>query len=189
MSRKEYHHQRYLVEREKKLKKQKKYYKDHREERLTYQQNYDILHKEDILAKKKMKSTSFQGHADSIYNAVRKWAKKWGLPICTAEEFYRDWTFNDPKYEQLWEAWKESGYDEFLSPVVMRKVKKNGFVPENLEWDVKNNYSWWNEDSMIFKKSEEELEEQQKVNNRRNKEWRKKVRQQWKDKQKAKHVS
>jgi len=93
---------------------------------------------------------------------------------------------DDPVYDALYDAWRDSEYNELLSPVVMRKVKKNGFVPDNLKWDVKNNYSWWNEDSTIFKKSEEELEEQQKVYNRRNKEWRKKVREQWKAKLKEK---
>jgi hypothetical protein len=68
----------------------------------------------------------------------------------------------------------------------MRKVKKNGYVPENLDWDIKNNYSWWSEDSKIFKEVEFNLNEVQKAKNKSNKEFRKQLREKWKAKLKAK---
>ena len=159
-------------------------------DRLTKARSYYTLHKESILAKVKTKSLAFRGHAYSIWTAIKKYAKKWHLPICSFEEFYDGWTFDDPSYQLLYDAWVESGYNENLSPVVMRSVKKNGFVSNNLKWDVKNNYSWWNEDITIFRKEEEDLNETQKTYNKSNKEWRKKIRAEWKAKLKAnKHVT
>jgi len=184
--RKEYLHQHYLKNKKKLQKYFKNRYKLQRNKRLTYQHNYHIDNRGDILAKNKAKSLAFKGHAFSIYSAVKKYAHKWKLPCCTFDEFYEDWTKNDPQYEALWDAWVASGYNEYQSPVVMRTVRKNGYVVDNLKWDVKKNYSWWNEDSTIFKEVSNRLETQQKERNQRNKEWRKKVRDQWKAKQKEK---
>ena len=166
-----YFHSRYVLQRKKRLSNQRKHYK---------------INKEEILAKNKMKSLEHRGHAHSIWNAVRKYALKWKLPICTFDEFFDDWTKDDLTYQTLWDTWKASGYNEYLSPVVMRAVKNKGYVPENLKWDVKKNYSWWNEDSTIFKDVMGRLETQQKERNQRSKEWRKKVREQFKAKQKEK---
>lgn len=164
----------------------KKYYRKHKRKCLTNQQEYYIINRDRILATKRIKSLAFRGHAYSIWSAVRKYAKLWKLPICTFDDFYDKWTVDDPKYQELYDAWVASSHDENLSPVVMRKVKKNGYVPENLNWDVKNNYSWWNEDSKVYKQVEAELEEKQKARNKSNKEFRKKLREQWKAKLKEK---
>jgi len=179
---------------------QKKYYQDHKEElqvyfrakylkerkeRLTKARSWYILHREEILAKLKTKSLAFVGHAHAIWNAIRKYAKAWKLPITPWEEF-KLWTIEDTTYNELFEAWKESGYQDNFSPVVMRGVKKNGFLIENLKWDKKQSYSWWNEDSTIFKEVEENLDKQQKERNQRSKEWRKKIRDEWKAKRKGK---
>jgi len=179
---------------------QKKYYQDHkkelqayfrakylkeRKERLTKARTWYILHKEEILAKLKTKSLAFVGHAHAIWNAIRKYAKAWKLPITPWDEF-KLWTIDDATYNELFEAWKESGYLDNFSPVVMRGVKKNGFVTENLKWDTKSKYSWWNEDSTIYKEVEKELNETQKDYNKSDKEWRKKVRAEWRAKLKAK---
>lgn len=168
------------------IKDAKQYYKKHRKECLTNHRKYYKINKEEILAKNKMKTLKFRGHAYSIWHAIKKYAKLWDLPICDFSDFYEEWTVNDPTYQELYDAWVDSGYDKFMSPVVMRKVKKNGFVPENLKWDVKKNYSWWNEDAAIFKDVANNMEEQQRERNKRNKEWRKKVREQIKAKQKEK---
>lgn len=138
-----------------------------------------------ILSKPKTKSLAFVGHAHAIWNAIRKYAKEWKLPITPWDEF-KFWTIDDENYNELFEAWKESGYQTGLSPVVMRGVKKNGFVIENLKWDVKQQYSWWNEDATIFKEIESNLDKQQKERNARSKEWRKKIREEWKAKRKDK---
>ncbi len=172
---------------EKNKKKFQRYFKDkyvlEKRKRLTYQHKYYKINREDILVKNKIKSLAFRGHAYSIYSAIKKYAKQWKLPCCTFEDFYDNWTFNDPQYQTLYDTWVESEYNEYLSPVVMRQVKKNGYVPENLKWDVKKNYSWWSEDSTIFKEVSKRLEEQQKERNVRSKEWRKKVRADFKAKQ------
>jgi hypothetical protein len=162
-------------------------YKTNRKKRLTSHHKYYKDNREVILAKAKQKSLAFRGHAYSIWSAVKKYAHKWHLPCCTFEEFYDQWTSDDPTYDQLYKDWVDSEYNEYLSPVVMRSVKKNGYVPENLKWDIKKNYSWWNEDSAIFKEVSNRIEGQQKERNQRNKEWRKKVREQWKAKQKEKN--
>lgn len=186
-SRQEYFQQYYQEHKQKMLSHVKKDYKKHKKDHLTYQHKYYKDNREAILAKSKIKSLAFKGHAFSIYKAIVRYAKKWNLPYSTFEEFYDNWTSDDPTYNELYDAWKESEYDEYLSPVVMRAVKKYGYMPDNLKWDIKKNYSWWNEDSTIFKEVSNKLEEQQKERNKRDKEWRKKVRQQWKEKQKAKH--
>lgn len=164
----------------------KKYYKKHKTKCLTNQRKYYKNNREAILATRKIKSLAFRGHAYSIWSAVRKYAKLWKLPFCNFDEFYDKWTVDDPKYQELYDAWVASGHDENLSPVVMRKVKKNGYVTENLNWDIKNNYSWWNEDSKVYKQVEADLEEKQKARNKSAKEFRKKLREQWKAKLKEK---
>lgn len=178
----------------------KKYYQDHKEElqdyfrkkylkerkeRLTNAHSYYILNRIEILMKLKTKSLAFVGHAHAIWNAVRKYAKEWKLPITPWEEF-KLWTIDDENYNELFEAWKESGYQTGLSPVVMRGVKKNGFVIENLKWDIKSRYSWWGEDAKIFKEEEEKLNQQQLERNKRSKEWQKEKRKEWLAIQKAK---
>lgn len=164
----------------------KKYYRKHQRKCLTNQRKYYKSNREAILATRKLKSLAFRGHAYSIYRAVSKYAKLWKLPVCTFQDFYDKWTMDDPKYQVLYDAWVESEHNENLSPVVMRKIKKNGYVPENLDWDTKNNYSWWNEDSRIYKQVESDLNDVQKARNKSNKEFRKKLRDQWKAKLKAK---
>jgi hypothetical protein len=186
MSRKEYKRQYYLDNQKKIIKQSRKDYKKNRKKRLSNKRNYYKDNREIILGNKKVKSLAFRGHAHSIWSAVRKYAKRWKLPMCNFDEFYANWTVDDPKYQQLYDAWVESGHNENLSPVVMRKVKKDGYVPSNLDWDVKNNYSWWNEDSKVFKEVEFDLNEIQKAKNKSNKEFRKKLRDEWKAKLKAK---
>ena len=184
-SRKEYFQKYYQEHKLDIVKRSKEDYEKNKRKHLTYQAKYYILHREEILAKLKTKSLAFVGHAHAIWNAIRKYAKAWKLPITPWEEF-KLWTIEDATYNELFEAWKESGYLDNFSPVVMRGVKKNGFLIENLKWDKKQSYSWWNEDSTIFKEVEENLDKQQKERNQRSKEWRKKIRDEWKAKRKGK---
>ncbi len=186
MTRQEWNKEYYQKNKTKINNRRKKWFKKHKKESLIKQKKHYKINKVRILATKKIKSLAFRGHAYSIWSAVRKYAKLWKLPFCNFDEFYEKWTRDDPKYQELYDAWVESGHDENLSPVVMRKVKKNGYVPENLNWDVKNNYSWWNEDSKIYKEVEAETEEKQKARNKSNKEFRKKLRESWKAKLKDK---
>lgn len=185
-SRQEYVKNYYLNNKKKINERRKKYYTQHKRKCLTNQRKYYKENKVTILATRKIKSLSFRGHAYSIWSAVKKYAKLWKLPICTFQEFYDNWTTNDIKYQQLYDAWVESEHNDNLSPVVMRKVKKDGYITSNLDWDVKNNYSWWNEDCKVYKQVEADLNEVQKARNKSNKEFRKKLREQWKAKLKAK---
>ena len=184
-SRKEYFQKYYQEHKAEIIKRSKEDYEQNKRKHLTYQAKYYILNREAILMKLKTKSLAFTGHAHIIWNAIRKYAKEWKLPITPWDEF-KFWTIDDATYNELFEAWKENGYDNNLSPVVMRGVKKNGFIIENLKWDSKSKYSWWNEDSTIYKEVEKELNETQKDYNKSDKEWRKKVRAEWKAKLKAK---
>jgi len=184
-SRKEYFQKYYQEHKLEIIKRSKEDYEKNKRKHLTYQANYYILNRDIILAKLKTKSLAFVGHAHAIWNAIRKYAKAWKLPITPWEEF-KLWTIEDATYNELFEAWKESGYLDNFSPVVMRGVKKNGFLIENLKWDKKQSYSWWNEDSTIFKEVEKNLDDQQKERNQRSKEWRKKIRDEWKAKRKGK---
>lgn len=184
-SRKEYFQKYYQEHKAEIIKRSQEDYEKNKRKRLTYAQKYYILNKDKILAKLKTKSLAFTGHAHAIWNAIRKYAKEWKLPITPWDEF-KLWTIDDENYNELFEAWKESGYQTGLSPVVMRGVKKNGFVIENLKWDIKSRYSWWGEDAKIFKEEEEKLNQQQLERNQRSKEWRKKIRDEWKAKRKDK---
>ena len=185
-SRKEWFQNYYQRNKKKINDRRKRYFRKHRTNCLTNQRKYYKKNKVRILATRKIKSLAFRGHAYSIWSAVRKYAKLWKLPICSFQEFYDNWTVDDPKYQELYDAWVADGHNENLSPVVMRKIKKNGYVPENLNWDVKNNYSWWNEDSRVYKEVEADVEAKQKARNKSNKEFRKKLREQWKAKLKEK---
>jgi hypothetical protein len=182
-TRKEYFQKYYQEHKQDIIKRSLEDYENNRKEHLTYAKKYYILNRDMILAKLKKTSTEFIGHAHLIYKAIRKYAKQWDLNCSPWDEF-REWTSKDPGYEELFAAWKESGHDGNLSPVVMRGVKKNGFVVDNLKWDVKKNYSWWNEDHKIFQEVEQNLDKQQKERNVRDKAWRKRVREEWKAKKK-----
>lgn len=177
---------------------QKKYYLDHKEalskyyqdkyaqeqkERLTKAKKYYIINRTMILIKAKFRDTTKKGHAHAIWKATSKYAKDWGIPFVPWDEF-RDWTMTDETYEIIYNQWKESDFDRTYGPVVMRQVKKNGFVPDNLKWDYREQYSWWSVEMENFKKGAEELNKQQEERNKRTKEWRKKVREEYKAKRK-----
>ena len=143
----------------------------------------------ETLSKRLMKNKSsyraFAGHVSSIYLSVEKYANSWKLPISDIGDF-RDWSYHDPAYEELFNSWKKNDFNKFDIPVVMRKVKKLGFIIENLEWRRKGEYSWWGEDYEILKSVEEQVNQQQLERNKRTKEWRKKIRDEWKAKRKNK---
>ncbi len=165
----------------------KKYFRDlyqkQIEDRLTYQHNYDILHREERMAKRQMLSKAEL--LDGIHPCLRKYGIKWGVP-CEDYRTFVKWSIDDPVFNQLYKEWEESGFDKFLRPVVVRQVKKNGFVQENEHWDVKKNFPWWNSDKELYETVEKELDDYQAAHNKRSKEWRKKVRADFKAKQKAK---
>lgn len=137
------------------------------------------------LMKNKGNYRTFAGHVTSIYKSVEKYAHKWKLPISNIRDF-RDWSYSDSVYEELFNIWENNEFNKFDIPVVMRRIKKLGFVVDNLDWKRKGEYSWWGEEYEIFKNVEERLDKQQKVRNARDKAWRKKVREEWKAKQKGK---
>lgn len=157
-------------------------YQEQKKERLTYQRNYDIINKEAIVNKRRVQT--MHQHITGVSKCTTKWAIKWKVAY---ESFAKllGWSYNDPVYVQLYNTWKDSGYEPLLRPVVMRGVKKNGFVQENLHWDIRKNFSWWNEDAQIYAEVEKETEDQQRVRNQSTRDWRKKVRQDFKNKQKA----
>ena len=137
------------------------------------------------LMRQQNRNRSFLGHIFSIYKAVEDYAKDWNLPISSIEDF-KNWSVDDPVYEDLFNHWKESGYDKSLSPVAMRLVKKNGFVVGNLTWSIKKNYSWWSEDKVLIQQIEKNLNEEQKVLNKRDKTWQEKTKEQIKNLRKKK---
>lgn len=165
----------------------KKYFKEKYEEdkddRLTYQRNYDRLHREERMFK--LQTLEPGALIDGIFKCVHKYANKWVIP-CDCYQDILNWSIDDPTFTKLYDEWKYSGYDRFLRPVLMRDVKKKGFVKGNIHWDIKKNFSWWNEDSELYKEVEKETEDVQRVNNKRGKEWNKKVYKDFKAKKKAK---
>jgi hypothetical protein len=171
--------------REKRKAYAKKKYKQDRKKRLQYRRKYYILNREVILAKLLESNRTPYGHGAVIHRCIEKYMLKWKLPCMTKKEFLA-WSMQDQNYKDLHAAWEESGFQINLAPVCMRTVKKSGCVDGNMTWDTKSNYSWWNEDSRLFEEVSEEVAQAQKERNQRNKEWRKKVRADFKTKQKAK---
>jgi hypothetical protein len=178
----------------------KKYYKDNKDslaayfkdkytqeknKRLTKAKEYYKINRDMILLKARLKSTDKSGHAYDIWKAVTKYAKKWKIPFVEWREF-KEWAMTDPGYESVYQQWQAENFSKTYSPVAMRGVKKNGFVPENLKWDYKEQYSWWSQELQDIRQADVKSEEFRKVRNARTKEWRKKVRADWKAKQKDK---
>jgi hypothetical protein len=126
---------------------------------------------------------SFLGHIICVYTSLDKYATKWKLPISEWNDF-KNWSVDDKGYEELFNSWKASDFKKELALVAMRKVKKNGFTIDNLEWKAKQDYSWWSEEASYREQIEQDLDNEQRIKNPRNKEWQDKVRQQWKNKKK-----
>ena len=165
----------------------KEKYEEDREDRLTYQRDYDILHREERMAKRQILEPGEL--IAGIHKCIHKYSEKWHI-LCDCYRDLLDWSVVDPVFMELYKAWKESGYNKFLRPVVMRDVKKNGFIKGNLHWDIKKNFSWWNEDKELYAQVEKETEVAQRVKNKSTKEWKKKVQEDYnkmKQKSKEKH--
>jgi len=117
----------------------------------------------ETLAKKQKKNQSsyrsFAGHVSSIYQSVEKYAHHWKIPISDIGEF-RNWSYRDVAYEELFNIWKENGFNKFDVPVVMRSIKKYGFVIDNLSWKRKGEYSWWGEEYEVLKGLQDDVSNQ-----------------------------
>jgi hypothetical protein len=87
---------------------------------------------------------AYLGHVLYIYKAIKGYADDWNLKISSQEEFKQWSLYQTTEYDILYEAWKSSNWDKLNSPVVMRHIKKNGFVISNLYWSIKGQHDWWN---------------------------------------------
>lgn len=129
-------------------------------------------------ANKKKSYQSKEGHVFWVFNGIRRYFKPWRQNHSSRQEF-KEWSLSDPAYHSLWQEWVNDGCSIDATPVVMRNVRKNGFLIDNLRWVRKAEFSWWNEDRRILAEVEKELNEQQKIRNKSTKEWKKKVREDW----------
>jgi len=122
----------------------------------------------ETLSKKQKKNQSsyrsFAGHVSSIYLSVEKYAHHWKIPISDIGDF-RDWSYRDDVYEELFNIWKENNFNKFDVPVVMRNIKKHGFVIDNLEWKRKGEYSWWGEEYEVLKGLQDDVSNKQLIEN------------------------
>jgi len=141
----------------------------------SYNQNYYKEHKREILREQKEKRTEeyfeLEGHTKAIHNAIKRYASKlkWNLPIDIYKEFKR-WAKNNDTYLELFQAWEESDFKKNLTPVVMRKVRKGGFVIKNLYWSTKGQHSWWNSLLDDIKRVNLNLEDVKRTENKHTKE-------------------
>ena len=142
----------------------KKYLKE-RKNRLTYQRKYYILNREAILAKLQATNLTPYGWLCVLHKCIEKWMKKWKLPCMSKDEF-TDLFTADATYKENHAIWEREGYPVNLTPVIMRKVKKDGCVEGNVSCDTKQNYSWWNEDSVILKDLQNEMDDEQSEKNK-----------------------
>lgn len=175
-------YQKYYYLKNKLLRKKyfKSKYKKNRKQRIAKSIEYYYNNQERILAMAKLNVMQFSGRINAIYSCVRKYAKRWKLPISTMPQF-KEWSCKDEQYEIAYKAWKESGYNKYESPVVIRKFKKLGFVVDNLEWKQKKDFSWWSEAQDLRETVEMEVDKQQRERNSRTPEWRAMVRKQMKE--------
>lgn len=134
----------------------------------SYNKFYYEKNKDKILIKQEAKQLldyqDFHGHVSSIHDPIRRYASQWHIPIVSLKLFKR-WSFNDPEYEKIFKAWEISGFEKALAPVVMRRVKKRGFVLDNLFWSTKGQHPWWSGMLDGLKAQSKLMEERQKENN------------------------
>jgi hypothetical protein len=121
---------------------------------------------------------SLKGHVYWIWRQLLKDAKRWSLNHSVYKEF-KNWSLGDSAYLSLWQQWVADEYSSDETPIVMRLVKKKGFLVDNLNWERKGQFSWWNEDSRIWAEVDNRLNEQQKLRNKGTPESRKKLRKDW----------
>ena len=185
MTRKEYQQQYYLKHKKQRQEYFKDLYQQQRKSRLQKAQEYYILNSKDILMKLKKRSVELVGHAYDIWKAIKKYAKEWKLPISDWDDF-KKWTIDSTAYQEIFDEWKENSFENNFTPVAIRKIKKRGFVIDNLDWARKGVYSWWNEDYLTKLKIEKDLDKQQRERNKSTKEWRAKVKADWEAKRRKK---
>lgn len=184
-NRKEYLRNYYLSHKDALSKYYQEKYQADKKDRLTKARTYYRLNRTMILSKAKFHDTSKSGHAHAIYESIKKYAKKWKLPCNTWSEF-KEWAMTDTGYETIYKQWEASEFEKTFSPVVIRGVKKNGFLKENLKWDYRENYSWWSSELDRIKEFSKELSDEQIILNKSSKEWKKKTYEAWKAKRKNK---
>lgn len=123
---------------------------------------------EKMSAKKEKDQNSYRaflGHVLYIYKAIAKYADKWNIPFSSQAEF-KDWSlYQTDEYDILYEKWKSSGWNKFEIPVVIRRIKKEGFVISNLDWKRKGNYSWWSGEIEYLHEQSKKMETRQIKNN------------------------
>jgi hypothetical protein len=133
-----------------------------------YNQKYYMVHKQRLDERKQQRRYegyfTLNGHLEPIHDAIRRYASQWKIPIDSLKKFRR-WAIMDATYEQLFKAWEEAHFSKELTPVVMRRVKKNGFVIDNLYWSTKKQHSWWSGEVDKLNVLRKEMEKRQIKNN------------------------
>jgi hypothetical protein len=108
---------------------------------------------------------AFLGHVLYIYKSIKKYAEDWDIPFSSQAEF-KSWSlYQNNNYDILYNVWKESGWNKFETPIVIRRVKTKGFVISNLDWARKGNYSWWSGELEYLHNQSKIMEARQKENN------------------------
>jgi hypothetical protein len=57
-----------------------------------------------------------------------------GMKYLSKKSFLTWWKKNQPKYQELYEEWKKSGYTRKLAPSIDRIDSKKGYFPANMQW-------------------------------------------------------
>lgn len=134
----------------------------------SYNNFYYKNNKRRILVNKQLKRMqgyfTLNGHLEPIHDAIRRYASQWKIPIDTLKKFRR-WALMDSAYEELFKAWEEASFPKELTPIVMRRVKKQGFVIDNLYWSTKKQHSWWSGEIDKLNVLRKEMEKRQIKNN------------------------
>jgi hypothetical protein len=134
----------------------------------SYNKFYYEKNKKQILVSQQIKRTNdyfdLHGHIKPIHDAIRRRASQWKVPIDPLKAIKR-WSFANNEYEELFKAWEASDFSKELTPVLMRRVKKKGWVTDNLYWSTKSKHPWWSGEVDKLNALRKEMEKRQIKNN------------------------
>ena len=134
----------------------------------SYNKFYYEKNKRQVLDKQKIKRDEnyfdLHGHIKPIHDAIRRRASQWDVSIDPLKTIKR-WSFSNNEYEELFNGWKASDFSKELTPVLMRRVKKRGWVTDNLYWSTKSKHPWWSGELDKLNVLRKEMEKRQIKNN------------------------
>ena len=130
----------------------KSYYLSNLQYRKEYLKKYQILNKEslskkakeyriknqDVIKKKnEYYRHDFHAHAKRMYSKIKERLKSdksySSLRLYINREEFLDWVINNPSYTDLYNRWKESNFNQRLTPTIDRINNKGNYTLDNIQ--------------------------------------------------------